>query len=110
VGLSTLPPLSAPGLRSLLWALAQALGCGPGLHPLLARACLPTATAPRPSLHVELALVAAQGRVTDHRVGVTEHGLEGVLSGERLPVFIDALQLHHQSQLLASLGGQGAAA
>ena len=46
-----------------------------------------------------------QGRVTDHRVGLTEHGMEGVLSGERLPVFIEALQLHHQSELLASLGG-----
>ncbi|KAL4856868.1 Peptide chain release factor 1 [Chlorella vulgaris] len=48
-----------------------------------------------------------QGRVTDHRVGVTEHGMDGVLSGERLGVFIEALQVHHQSQLLASLD-QGA--
>lgn len=44
-----------------------------------------------------------QGRVTDHRVGVTEHGMEGVLSGERLQVFIEALQLHHQTQQLANL-------
>jgi len=52
---------------------------------------------------------AMQGRVTDHRVGVTEHGMEGVLSGERLAVFIEALQLHHQSQLLANLEAAEAA-
>lgn len=33
--------------------------------------------------------------------------MEGVLGGERLGVFIEALQLHHQSLLLASLD-QGA--
>jgi peptide chain release factor 1 len=45
-----------------------------------------------------------QGRVTDHRVGFTEHGIEGVLSGARLDAFIDALQAHHRQQLLAGLG------
>ena len=37
--------------------------------------------------------------------------MEGVLSGERLPVFIEALQMSHQMQLLASLdaGGVGGA-
>lgn len=49
-----------------------------------------------------------QGRVTDHRVGVTEHGMDGVLGGERLGVFIEALRLHHQTQALASLEGGGA--
>ncbi|KAL4447668.1 hypothetical protein ABPG75_004887 [Micractinium tetrahymenae] len=48
-----------------------------------------------------------QGRVTDHRVGVTEHGMEGVLSGERLQVFIEALQVHHQTQQLANLEAAG---
>jgi peptide chain release factor 1 len=42
--------------------------------------------------------------VTDHRLGLTEHGLDGVLSGERLTVFVEALRVHHQSQLMASLG------
>ena len=45
-----------------------------------------------------------QGRVTDHRVGVTEHGIEAVLSGERLFVFIDALRQQHQADLLESIG------
>ena len=48
-----------------------------------------------------------QGRVTDHRVGVTEHGMEGVLSGERLGVFVEALQVHHQGLLLANLDAAG---
>lgn len=41
-----------------------------------------------------------QGRVTDHRIGLTEHGIEAVLSGERLSVFIDTLQQHHQDKLM----------
>lgn len=45
-----------------------------------------------------------QGRVTDHRVGVTEHGMEAVLAGERLDAFIEALQLQAQADALASLG------
>ena len=48
-----------------------------------------------------------QGRVTDHRVGVTEHGIEGVLSGERLDVFVEAAMAWHQGQLLAGLAGEG---
>eukprot|EP00887_Chlorella_sp_A99_P003068 scaffold9.g3068.t1 len=43
------------------------------------------------------------GRVTDHRVGVTEHGLPAVLAGERLDVFIEALRVQHQTELLANL-------
>ena len=44
-----------------------------------------------------------QGRVTDHRVGVTEHGIENVMNGERLELFTDALQQRHQAELLAQL-------
>lgn len=45
-----------------------------------------------------------QGRVTDHRVGVTEHGIEGVMDGEKLDSFIEALRVKRQTELLASLG------
>lgn len=45
-----------------------------------------------------------QGRVTDHRVGVTEHGIEGVLSGASLDIFLDALRTQHKQQLLEDLG------
>ena len=41
--------------------------------------------------------------MTDHRVGVTEHGIEGVLTGARLQVFIDALQAQHQQEQLELL-------
>jgi len=44
-----------------------------------------------------------QGRVTDHRVGVTEHGMEAVLHGEKLDSFIEALRLQHQADLLSTL-------
>ena len=44
-----------------------------------------------------------QGRVTDHRVGVTEHGMEAVLAGEKLDPFIQALQMQHQAELLSTL-------
>ncbi|GAB4822374.1 hypothetical protein N2152v2_009420 [Parachlorella kessleri] len=47
-----------------------------------------------------------QGRVTDHRVGVTEHGIDAILAGQRLDAFIDALQLQHRSELLANLDAQ----
>ena len=44
-----------------------------------------------------------QGRVTDHRVGVTEHGIEGVMDGSRLHVFVDALHAQHQEMQLEML-------
>ena len=44
-----------------------------------------------------------QGRVTDHRVGVTEHGMEAVLAGEKLDAFVEALRLQHQADLLSTL-------
>ena len=52
------------------------------------------------------AVSCVQGRVTDHRVAITEHGIDSVMSGERLAVFADALQLRHQAELLAQLDGQ----
>ena len=44
--------------------------------------------------------VALQGRVTDHRVNITEHGIDQVLRGERLFTFINALQQQHLSELM----------
>jgi peptide chain release factor 1 len=44
-----------------------------------------------------------QGRVTDHRVGVTEHGMDAVMNGEKLDSFIEALRLQHQADLLSTL-------
>ena len=46
-----------------------------------------------------------QGRVTDHRVGVTQNDIEAVLAGERLDEFIDAMQQLQQRESLASLQG-----
>ena len=47
-----------------------------------------------------------QGRVTDHRVGHTEHGIEHVLEGKALDAFIDMLQAHRTQQQLLSLGAK----
>lgn len=44
-----------------------------------------------------------QGRITDHRVGLTEHGMEEMLAGAKLPAFIEALRRQEQVELLASL-------
>ena len=44
-----------------------------------------------------------QGRVTDHRIGLTLHKLEGVLAGEDLDEIIDALITEQQASQLASL-------
>ena len=41
--------------------------------------------------------------MTDHRLGMTEHAIDAVLSGERLDLFLDALALHHRRQLLAAM-------
>ncbi|KAM0824737.1 hypothetical protein ACQ4PT_070002 [Festuca glaucescens] len=43
-----------------------------------------------------------QGRVTDHRVGVTHHAIEDVMEGESLDVFIDALLLQEEMDAIAS--------
>lgn len=53
-----------------------------------------------------LSVCHTQGRVTDHRVGITEHGIDSIMSGERLAIFADALQLRHQAELLAQFDGQ----
>ncbi len=43
-----------------------------------------------------------QSRVTDHRVNVTEHGVDQVMAG-RLDGFIAALQLQSRAQSLEQL-------
>jgi peptide chain release factor 1 len=40
-----------------------------------------------------------QSRVTDHRIGLTTHNLQGVLDGD-LAEFIDALKAARESELL----------
>ncbi|XP_072958864.1 peptide chain release factor 1, mitochondrial isoform X2 [Typha angustifolia] len=45
-----------------------------------------------------------QGRVTDHRVGITHHSIEDVIEGESLDIFIDALLLHEEMDAIASFG------
>lgn len=40
-----------------------------------------------------------QGRVTDHRIGLTVYKLEGVLQGD-LDIFVDPLITHFQAQAL----------
>ena len=44
-----------------------------------------------------------QGRVTDHRIGVTLHKLEEVLEGTALDELIDALVTNHQASELAAM-------
>lgn len=41
--------------------------------------------------------------MTDHRIGVTEHGIQAILDGSNLQTFVDALQQHHKQELLADL-------
>lgn len=43
-----------------------------------------------------------QGRVTDHRVGITHHAISDVMQGEDLDVFIDALLLQQEIDAIAS--------
>jgi peptide chain release factor 1 len=43
-----------------------------------------------------------QGRVTDHRIGLTLHKLPQVIEGEALDEIIDALITEHQASLLAA--------
>jgi peptide chain release factor 1 len=46
-----------------------------------------------------------QGRVTDHRIGLTLHSLDLVLEGRGLDEIIDALITEHQASQLASVQG-----
>ncbi|KAF3436604.1 hypothetical protein FNV43_RR23696 [Rhamnella rubrinervis] len=43
-----------------------------------------------------------QGRVTDHRVNITQHSINDVMQGEDLDLFIDALVLQQEMDALAS--------
>jgi peptide chain release factor 1 len=43
-----------------------------------------------------------QGRVTDHRVGITHHAIGDVMQGGNLDVFIDALLLQQEMDAIAS--------
>lgn len=45
-----------------------------------------------------------QGRVTDHRIGLTLYKLDQVIAGEALDEIVDALALDHQAKLLAAEG------
>ena len=47
-----------------------------------------------------------QGRVTDHRIGLTLHKLPQVLAGEALDEIIDALITDHQTRQLAAMDEQ----
>ena len=44
-----------------------------------------------------------QGRVTDHRAGITTHSIERFMQGDGLDTFIDALLSKEEMQGLASL-------
>ncbi|KAM5578052.1 peptide chain release factor 1, mitochondrial [Rosa sericea] len=43
-----------------------------------------------------------QGRVTDHRIGITHHAISDVMQGENLDVFVDALLLQQEMDAIAS--------
>ena len=45
-----------------------------------------------------------QGRVTDHRIGLTVHKLSQILEGNGLDEIIDALTENDQANRLAALG------
>jgi peptide chain release factor 1 len=44
-----------------------------------------------------------QGRVTDHRIGLTKHNIDKVMEGEGLDEFVDALVTHDEAERLATL-------
>jgi peptide chain release factor 1 len=48
-----------------------------------------------------------QGRVTDHRIGLTLYKIDKVLSGEALDEIIEALLAEHQAARLAAVEGPG---
>jgi peptide chain release factor 1 len=51
-----------------------------------------------------------QGRVTDHRIGLTLHKLDQMMQGLALDEVVDALVLDHQATLLAEMNETGEAA
>jgi len=44
-----------------------------------------------------------QGRVTDHRIGLTLHKLEAIIAGDGLDEVVDALITEHQAEQLAAM-------
>ena len=44
-----------------------------------------------------------QGRVTDHRINITQHSIDQIMQGEGLDGFIDALIMKEEIAALASL-------
>ena len=44
-----------------------------------------------------------QGRVTDHRIGLTLHKLETIIAGDGLDEVVDALIAEHQAEMLAAM-------
>ncbi len=44
-----------------------------------------------------------QGRVTDHRIGLTLHKLEAIMAGDGLDEVVDALITQHQAEQLAAM-------
>ena len=44
-----------------------------------------------------------QNRVTDHRIGLTLHNLEGVMGGAALDEIVEALMADDQARRLASI-------
>eukprot|EP01138_Halocafeteria_seosinensis_P000502 gb/GECG01000516.1/.p1 GENE.gb/GECG01000516.1/~~gb/GECG01000516.1/.p1 ORF type:complete len:429 (+),score=61.63 gb/GECG01000516.1/:1-1287(+) len=49
----------------------------------------------------------AQDRVTDHRIGLTKHGIERMLRGEMMDEFWTVLQKRHEDEMLAQLEDEG---
>ncbi len=47
-----------------------------------------------------------QGRVTDHRINLTLHKLDAVMSGNALDELVDALTTDHQATLMADVANQ----
>lgn len=47
-----------------------------------------------------------QGRITDHRVGITSHAVDDILMGEDLDVFIDALLFQQEMDAIASFSAR----
>jgi peptide chain release factor 1 len=45
-----------------------------------------------------------QGRVTDHRINMTQYKIDDVMNGTALSEFIDALVMHDQAERLSELG------
>lgn len=43
-----------------------------------------------------------QGRVTDHRVGITHHAIDDMMQGENLDIFVDALLLQQEMDAVAT--------